>query len=49
MAEHYDAEREADLEKRRAKGRRKPKISRKGEIVFLLSLAFIVGSLIILY
>jgi len=60
MADHYDDEREAELEKlkkakrcadleeRIARGR-KPKISIKGEIVFLLSLDFIVGSLIILY
>ena len=54
---HYDKEREADIEKAKrcldleekiARGR-KPKLTIKGEIVFLLTLVFIVGSLVILF
>lgn len=39
---HYDKERENELDKKR-------KIEKKGQIVFMVALAFIVISLLILY
>lgn len=50
MTYHYNKEREREVEERMLNGsERKPKINRRGEIVFLLALAFIVVSLIFLF
>ena len=50
MNDHYHKNRDKEIEDRLSKEEiQKPKINKKGEIVFLVSLAFIVVSLIILF